>query len=136
MFCRRRFVQGGVACLGVAMQRTYAGLWRRVPSDTVEVKTRFGVLRGASEKGVVSFKGVPYAGPADGTGRFLKAPPLQPWTGTRDALKLGPVPRQNLIRSENSLISLFPARASDCHTRTEPSIPRGVPRRSVPSAHM
>src|SRR6516225_9123201 len=71
------------------MQRTYAGLWLRVPSDTVEVKTRFGVLRGASEKGVVSFKGVPYAGPADGTGRFLKAPPLQPWTGTRDALKLG-----------------------------------------------
>ena len=58
MFCRRRFVQGGVACLGVAMQRTYAGLWLRVPSDTVEVKTRFGVLRGASEKGVVSFKGV------------------------------------------------------------------------------
>jgi len=61
------------------------------PSDTVEVKTRFGVLRGASEKGVVSFKGVPYAGPVDGTGRFLKAPPLQPWTGTRDALKLGPL---------------------------------------------
>ena len=58
MFCRRRLVQGGVACLGVAMQRTYAGLWLRVPSDTVEVKTRFGVLRGASEKGVVSFKGV------------------------------------------------------------------------------
>ena len=91
MFCRRRFVQGGAACPGVAMQRTYAGLWRGVPSDTVEVKTRFGVLRGASEKGVVSFKGVPYAGPVDGTGRFLKAPPLQPWTGTRDALKLGPL---------------------------------------------
>jgi len=89
-FNRRRFLHSGSACLGLAMQRSYGGmLWAAAP-QTVEVTTPFGVLRGGKENRVVSFKGVPYAGPVDGDRRFRQAPPLQPWTGTRDALQLGP----------------------------------------------
>lgn len=88
-FNRREFLLGGSACL-VAMQTPKAGFLSAAIPDTVEVRTPYGVLRGAKEKGVVSFKGVPYAGQVDGDRRFRQAPPLQPWSGTRDALKLGP----------------------------------------------
>jgi len=74
----------------VGMRPSYAGLLRAVPSETVEVRTTYGVLRGAKENGVLSFKGIPYAGPVDGEGRFRRAPALQRWSGVRDALKLGP----------------------------------------------
>jgi para-nitrobenzyl esterase len=87
---RRRFLQDGSACLGIAAQRSHARLFWGSAPDRVEVRTTFGTLLGAKENGVLSFKGVPYAGPVDGEHRFRQAPPLQPWSGTRDALKLGP----------------------------------------------
>ena len=59
-------------------------------TGTVEAHTAFGTLRGVRQNGVLTFKGVPYAGPVDGPHRFRQAPPLEPWTGVRDALKLGP----------------------------------------------
>jgi para-nitrobenzyl esterase len=89
-FNRRRFLQSGSACLGLALQQPRAAFLWGGPSDTVEVGTPLGVLRGSKENGVVSFKGVPYAGPVDGERRFRQAPALQPWNGTRDALQLGP----------------------------------------------
>ena len=89
MFNRGKFLQRGSAYL-VAMQPPYAGLLWTVPPEAVEVRTPYGVLRGAKENEVVSFKGVPYAGPVEGEGRFRRAPALQPWNGTRDALQLGP----------------------------------------------
>jgi len=68
-FNRRRFLQGGSACLGLALQPWAALLWG-APSETVEVRTPLGVLRGAKENGVVSFKGAPYGGHVDGKGDF------------------------------------------------------------------
>jgi para-nitrobenzyl esterase len=56
----------------------------------VEVETSQGRLRGGHSRGALAFKGIPYAGPVAGAGRFLAAPPPQPWTGVRDALQLGP----------------------------------------------
>lgn len=87
---RRKFLQRGSACLAVVVHSSHARLFSSETVSTVEVQTRFGTLRGAKENGVLTFKGVPYAGPVDGDRRFRQAPPLQPWTGTRDALKLGP----------------------------------------------
>lgn len=55
----------------------------------VEVKTAYGRLRGSQADGLVTFKGIPYAGSVAGANRFKKAPPLKPWTGVRDALALG-----------------------------------------------
>ncbi|MCS7042795.1 MAG: carboxylesterase family protein [Bryobacteraceae bacterium] len=58
--------------------------------ETVTVEAACGRLRGFRRNGVVLFRGVPYAGPVAGRNRFRKAPPLEPWTGVRDALWFGP----------------------------------------------
>lgn len=59
-------------------------------SDYVEVETAYGRLRGIRENGVCVFRGVPYAGKVSGDRRFRRPAPLEPWTGVRDALRLGP----------------------------------------------
>ena len=55
----------------------------------VEVKTSYGRIRGAKTGNLTTFKGIPYAGPAAGAGRFKQAPALKPWDGVRDALAFG-----------------------------------------------
>ena len=56
----------------------------------VEVETAQGRVRGGHSRGALAFKGIPYAGSVTGVARFKEAPPPQPWTGVRDATKLGP----------------------------------------------
>jgi para-nitrobenzyl esterase len=56
----------------------------------VTVETALGRVRGGHSRGALAFKGVPYAGPVSGAGRFKPAPPALPWRGVRDALRLGP----------------------------------------------
>ncbi len=75
-FTRRRFLQGGSACLGSAMQQSNTSFFWWSAPDIVEVRTAFGTLRGSKDNGVLAFKGVPYAGPVDGQHRFRQAPPL------------------------------------------------------------
>jgi para-nitrobenzyl esterase len=52
-------------------------------------ETTSGRVRGISEGGVNIFKGIPYAGLAEGTGRFLPPRPPIKWTGVRDTLAYG-----------------------------------------------
>jgi len=59
-------------------------------TETVEVKTAYGRLRGMRTGDLVTFKGIPYAGPVAGANRFKAPPPLEPWTGLRDAFTPGP----------------------------------------------
>ena len=59
-------------------------------ATTPIVETQYGRIRGLSERGVLSFRGVPYGGPTEGAGRFLPPRPPQPWTGVRDATIPGP----------------------------------------------
>jgi para-nitrobenzyl esterase len=87
---RRKFLQHGSAGIAMAVQNSHARLFSSGPVGSVDVRTASGTLRGAKENGVLVFKGVPYAGPVNGEHRFRQAPPLQPWSGTRDALNLGP----------------------------------------------
>ena len=56
----------------------------------LEVETALGRVRGGHSRGALAFKGIPYAGSVTGLARFKEAPPPQPWTGVRDATKLGP----------------------------------------------
>jgi para-nitrobenzyl esterase len=67
--------------------------------NLIETETTYGKIRGSRESGVNLFKGIPYAGQASGEYRFRRPAELQPWSGVRDALKLGPPaiqpPRQN-----------------------------------------
>ena len=56
----------------------------------VEVEINSGRIRGGHSRGALAFKGIPYAGSVSGRNRFKEAPPVTPWTGVRDATRLGP----------------------------------------------
>lgn len=51
--------------------------------------TASGRLRGAWNRDVAVFKGVPYGGPTSGAGRFRPPAPVASWAGVRDALAFG-----------------------------------------------
>lgn len=54
-----------------------------------EVKIDSGVVRGASQNGVVAFKGIPFAAPPVGNLRWRAPQPVVPWTGVRPATDYG-----------------------------------------------
>ncbi|HLK56203.1 MAG TPA: carboxylesterase family protein [Chthonomonadaceae bacterium] len=65
-----------------------------VTEPYVTVETANGKLRGGHSRGALAFKGIPYGGSVSGANRFKPAPPVEPWTGVRDALMLGtPAPQ-------------------------------------------
>ncbi|MFC9175564.1 carboxylesterase/lipase family protein [Streptomyces sp. NPDC057107] len=61
-------------------------------SDIVEAMARTvqGTVRGAVERGVAVFRGIPYAAAPVGARRFRAPEPPEPWEGVRDALTFGP----------------------------------------------
>ena len=56
------------------------------------VETRYGkvdVRGGTSNNGVHGFRGIPFAAPPVGERRWLPPEPPEPWSGVRDAKRLG-----------------------------------------------
>lgn len=78
--------------------------------DDLVVETTSGKVRGARDAGVSIFRGVPYAGRVSGDRRFRRPAPLEPWTGVRDALHLGPPS----IQPDRPATATEPAPAEDC----------------------
>src|SRR5690606_13332832 len=55
------------------------------------MEIRGGTIEGFGEHGNLCFLSVPYAAPITPERRFLAPQPVEPWTGVRDATRLGPV---------------------------------------------
>jgi para-nitrobenzyl esterase len=72
------------------------------PSSIPILQTRRGALRGAVERGVNVFRGVPYAQPPFGPRRLQPPQPMEPWAGVRDALVFGPEPYQPRMPAEQA----------------------------------
>jgi para-nitrobenzyl esterase len=93
---RRAFLRGGGAVIAggalladsqaPAIAATAAAA--RPASDSM-ARTRAGTIRGLYNGRAHVFKGVPYAAPTGGANRFMAPQALTPWTGTRDATRLG-----------------------------------------------
>ena len=87
---RRRFLaESSIALVGASTVLGAFGRTTRGESQFIEVETSCGRVRGAQADGLVTFKGIPYAGSVSGSNRFKAGPPVQPWTGVREALQLG-----------------------------------------------
>jgi para-nitrobenzyl esterase len=95
---RRNFVKFAAAAAATApflsipsFTQTPDPAW---PTQTLEpyvtVEIADGKLRGGHSRGALAFKGIPYAGSVSGKNRFKAPPKVDPWTGVRDALLLGP----------------------------------------------
>jgi para-nitrobenzyl esterase len=62
--------------------------------DTV-ARTTAGRVRGARERGLTVWRGVPFAAAPVGRRRFRAPVPPDPWVGVRDATRDGPLPPQS-----------------------------------------
>lgn len=83
----------------------------------VLVETKDGRLRGIATSDVVSFKGIPYAAAPVGRLRFRPPEPVEPWDGTRDAIRFGPIAPQNKLvggLGELGFGSTPPEQGDDC----------------------
>jgi para-nitrobenzyl esterase len=106
---RALLLQGSLAVAAAAAHRG-AVLAQDGDRGPVEVETTGGRVRGTRTRSLSTFKGVPYAGSVAGVHRFRAAPPLEPWTGVRDAVRLGaPAPQPGRPASARE-----PAPAEDC----------------------
>jgi len=89
-FNRRHFLRltaTGVAASAFVSNKLLASVYDS-KSEAI-ANTAYGQVKGARVNGVSMFKGVPYAGKVSGERRFLSPGKLEPWTGVRDAVKLG-----------------------------------------------
>jgi para-nitrobenzyl esterase len=96
---------------GAALNR-YASAADTADLEHVEVTTTYGRIRGLRTNGLQTFKGIPYGGSVSGAHRFKAAPPLQTWTGVRDALKGGAPSLQSPLRPYYGISEGLPA--EDC----------------------
>jgi para-nitrobenzyl esterase len=79
-----KLAAAGVVSLGLHSHQVFGD------ADDPLVETTHGRIRGRSEGGVHVFRGVPYAGRADGRGRFMAPRRAENWSGIRDCTAIGP----------------------------------------------
>src|SRR6266567_1811183 len=95
LLSRRKFLTDSSIALAAFASSSVIGASRfasagSATTEIVEVETAYGRLRGRRNGDLITFKGIPFAGPVSGENRFKAPPPLVPWTGIRDAFSPGP----------------------------------------------
>lgn len=80
----------------------------------IERTTTGGVVRGVAERGVLAWRGIPYASPPTGERRFRAPEPPSPWRGVRDARHFGPAAPQD--RGQFVGIDATTPQSEDCLT--------------------
>ena len=115
MIDRRRFLHAGMAAAAAMSLAPRATAQVKPTTVTgahfVEVDTADGRLRGGTSRGALAFKGIPYAGLVSGANRFKAPSPIIPWSGVRDATRLG---APSLQKPNSTYGELEPAYAEDC----------------------
>jgi para-nitrobenzyl esterase len=81
---------------------------RAIAADGPVAGTTAGKIRGLIQGKIISFKGVPYGASTAGAGRFMPPVKTQPWTGVRDAIRLGPESPQGTWRLLPEQMSFVP----------------------------
>ena len=90
-----------------------------VGTDRVNVTTESGVVAGVRDRGLVRFRGVPFAAAPFGANRFRHPQPVQAWDGVRDAAARGvgaPSRASRMILSTRTSTPRRPARTVSTST--------------------
>lgn len=69
--------------------------------SVLDVTTAEGVVRGRRWRGLLTWRGIPYAAPPVGQWRFQPPQPMRPWSGVRDAVAFGHSAPQRRGRDTN-----------------------------------
>lgn len=99
------YISSAQAAFGEGLQNNMHLLWQQssynphlndivVAADASIVKVTGGKIRGSMQNGIYQYLGVPYAQAKE---RFVKAEPVTPWKGVRDATHYGPIAPQYLF---------------------------------------
>src|ERR1700722_3389639 len=88
----RRVLLAGFARAGAINALGGFSLARAISGTTGDpiALTAYGKVRGIAAKRVLSFRGGPYGGPAEGANRFMPPTAPTPWKGVGNAMKGGP----------------------------------------------
>ena len=94
-------------------------------ATSTTVRVVGGLVSGTTAGGVRSYKGIPFAAPPTGNLRWTPPQPVQPWTGTRSGLEVGPACPQ-VPRPPNSISNdpREPQSETACISTSGPEPPR------------